>query len=74
MRCSLERFDGARVIEMNERVELLRQERARVVALALSFRQVEDANKTFEPRCAERSFLPGVIAQIDVQPVEAGRM
>src|SRR2546427_8888309 len=49
-RPGFERFERVGVVDMQDRVELLRQTRAKIVADALGVRPVDHANRPLEPR------------------------
>ena len=46
----LERLESLRLIKMNHGIELLGELRAEIVAHALGFRQIDDADGTLQPR------------------------
>jgi hypothetical protein len=52
--CSLERFDGACHIEVDDGVELLRQARLEVVALPLGLGKINDTDSPLKVRLRER--------------------
>ena len=47
-----ERFDRARLVEMEYRVELIRQSRVEIMALPLGFGTVDHTDRPLEPRTA----------------------
>src|SRR5690606_6301113 len=60
-RPAFERFEGRRAIDVEHRVELLREPRAEVVAAALRFRTIDHADgalEPFGPECLPRRPLP----------------
>src|SRR5918992_825918 len=55
---SVQRLDGAGFVEVNHRVELLREAGFEVMADPLGFRVVDDTNGSFQSNLAQRFMQP----------------
>src|SRR5688500_13538150 len=68
---ALERLDGARLVHVNHRVELLAQPRVEVVAEALRIRAVDHADRALQARLAQKlQRLAAAVAQVEHELVD----
>ena len=67
---TLERFDRASVIEMQNSVELVGQSRMKIVTASLSFWPVNDTDCAFEPLFAQLRSDIRIVVQVQPEPRE----
>src|SRR2546423_5370829 len=68
---AFERLDGARLVEVYDCVELLRELRVEVVAQPLCLRSVDDADGALEPRLPQKLASAAPVAQVQKEARES---